>query len=264
MENNSGKLLLFEGIVSVSALINASLGGTCRRSIKRVIAGRKRAVTERRRIDYIRSASAKLGFPLEFADESDIDAMTGGRTHGGIVAEASEAIYPGAGLLDPAKYPFSVLLDGIEDPYSLGHAARSLWCCGADAIIIPRIPYMSDPVVCRASAGAFELIPVFVCKPEEAAGRYRSAGVKTVSAGIRDSVDIYDAVLSLPLLLLCGGENRGISSALSALSDITVRIPYARPFRGSLPAETAVSVFAYEIMNRNRPADPNIGSSGSL
>ena len=242
----------FAGIVSVSALVRAAETGVCRRKILRILIGKERIRTDRRRVEFIKAASSKLGIPLEFTDETTIDSIAGTDSHGGFLAEATPAAYPGIESVSPLKYPFSVLLDGIEDPYSLGHAARVLYCCGADAIILPRLPFASDATVCRASAGAFELLPVFLCDSADAAAAYRRAGVRTVAAGIRDSVDIGDADLSLPMLLICGGEKRGISSAVSEQTDLTVRIPYARPFRGSLPAETAVSVFAYEIMKANR------------
>jgi len=199
----------------------------------------------------LRSAASKLGFEIEKITGEDVDSIAEGKTHGGIFAEVTPAVYPGVEALDPSSSSFSVILDGTEDPYSLGHSARVLYCSGADALIIPRLPDMADKVICRASAGAFELMQVFVCDPAEAVKKYKEAGIKTACMGIRDSVAIRDADLKFPLLLVCGGEKRGISASVSGNADLTVRIPYAREFLGSLPSETALSIFAYEIMSQN-------------
>ena len=59
------------------------------------------------------------------------------------------------------------------------------------------------------------------------------------------------ADLSTPLLFVVGGEKRGISRSLLDVCDLTVRIDYARPFKGSLPAASAVSVIAFEILSQN-------------
>ena len=53
------------------------------------------------------------------------------------------------------------------------------------------------------------------------------------------------------LLLVCGGEKRGISRRVLDTVDLRVKIPYGREFRASLSAASAVTMFAYEIMRQN-------------
>jgi 23S rRNA (guanosine2251-2'-O)-methyltransferase len=60
-----------------------------------------------------------------------------------------------------------------------------------------------------------------------------------------------DANLQFPVLLVIGGEKRGISAALLAQSDCTVRIDYGRNFRGSLSAASAATVLAFEVLRQN-------------
>ena len=76
-------------------------------------------------------------------------------------------------------------------------------------------------------------------------------GYTVASAGIRDSVSIYDVKIKKPLLLIIGGEKRGISSSVLERSDLILRIDYGREFRGSLSAASAASVMAFEIMRQN-------------
>ena len=57
--------------------------------------------------------------------------------------------------------------------------------------------------------------------------------------------------LKKPLILIIGGEKRGISEKILESADIKVRIEYAREFRASLSAASAATMFAYEIMRLN-------------
>ena len=83
---------------------------------------------------------------------------------------------------------------------------------------------------------------------------FRSWGFRVICAGIRDSVDLYEADLRLPLLLVIGGEKRGISRGVLEHADLTVRIGYSdrHGFRGSLPSAASAAVLAFEVMRQNR------------
>ena len=80
----------------------------------------------------------------------------------------------------------------------------------------------------------------------------KKAGYRVLCAGIRNSVSLYEADLKKPILLIVGGEKRGISASLLALADEIVRIDYGRAFRGSLSTASATAVMAFEILHRNQ------------
>lgn len=105
--------------------------------------------------------------------------------------------------------------------------------------------------VARSSAGASELIDMFVASPTDAIDIFKSVGYNVVCAGIRNSVSIYEADLKKPLLIILGGEKRGISRELLDKADETVRIDYGRSFNGSLSTASSVAVFAFEILRKN-------------
>jgi 23S rRNA (guanosine2251-2'-O)-methyltransferase len=67
-----------------------------------------------------------------------------------------------------------------------------------------------------------------------------------------DAVSVYDTELPFPVLLVVGGEKRGISSEFSALCDKTVMLDYGREFRAALSAASASSIIAFEIFRQNR------------
>lgn len=243
--------IYLEGITSVSALIKAAENGSARRKIIKVYFDKARMHKDFRRAGFLKSAATRLGFEFCETDEKSIDSMCSGKTHGGICAQVTEAVYP---ELTDDSVPvdgFCVMLDGAEDPYTLGNCIRSLYCCGADALILPhRLPDGADGVIARSSAGTSELLPIFLCDSESAVKIFKDHGYKAICAGIRDSVASNEADLSKPLLLIAGGEKRGISSKVTALCDATVRIPYGREFMGSMSTSASISVLAYEVMRR--------------
>ena len=249
---NTDNQILFEGITSISALISAVRNRRCRRKIKRIYFDKSKIRKERGRFQFIKYASEELGFELEIIDSELISKKASGKTHGGILAEVTEAEYP---EFDPACIPkkgFAAVIEGVEDPYSFGYSLRSLYACGCDAVILPRhLPSAADSTLCKASAGASELIEIYMGDTAEIAEYYKKASYTIACAEIRESVPCSDANLNLPLLLIIGGEKRGISSKLSSLKDFNIRIPYARDFLGSLSTASAVSILAYEVVRQN-------------
>jgi 23S rRNA (guanosine2251-2'-O)-methyltransferase len=148
---------------------------------------------------------------------------------------------------------FYVYLEGIEDPYNFGYAIRSLYAAGVSGIILPPRNWMSAAgVVARASAGASESLPIFEAEGEDAVKLFREVGYSILCAGIRDSVSVFDEEFPYPVLLVVGGEKRGISRALLDSADRIVRIDYGRDFSGSLSAASAATVLAFEIYRQNR------------
>ena len=107
-------------------------------------------------------------------------------------------------------------------------------------------------VVARSSAGASELMNLFICEPSEGVKFMKEQGYRVLCAGIRDSVSLYETKLSKPLLVILGGEKRGISRALLEQADEIVRIDYGSSFGGSLSTSAAAAVFAFEILRVNR------------
>lgn len=148
---------------------------------------------------------------------------------------------------------FYLILDGIEDPYNFAYAIRSVYAAGADGVIVPSYRFNnSHGLICKGSAGTSELLDIFECDIFEAIDIFKSKGYKVASAGIRDSESLYDADLKKPLLLIIGGEKRGISSEVLEKSDMIVRIEYGKTFRGSLTASSAATILSFEVYRQNK------------
>lgn len=243
---------VFEGLISIRALLDGVRLGTTDRKIERVLYDPDRYADPRKKPElmWLKKTGERMGFAVQECPRDEIEVLTTGSSHGGIVAIAGERTLPAP---EPVPGGFYMLLEGIEDPYNFGYALRSIYAAGADGVVLTPRNWMSAAgVVCRSSAGASELLPLSVAEPTDAVSIFRSRGYKIVCADLREAVDVYDAELRRPLLLIVGGERRGISRALLESADLRVRLPYGRDFGASLSAASAASVLAYEILRQNR------------
>ena len=243
---------VFEGMSSISAIIKAFENKKSDRKIITVLVDKNKTVSKKRELSFLRVKSKALGFNIEVVEPEIIDQMTTGMSHGGIIAQCSERTFSELqpSLIKPDGVYF--MFEGIEDPYNFGYSVRSLYASGCDGIILSPRNWMSAAgVVARSSAGTSELIDMFVAEPLEAADIFSSMGYKIVCAGIRDSVSLFSADLSKPLLVVMGGEKRGISRAMLDKADQIVRIDYGRDFNGSLSTAASTAIFAFEILKNN-------------
>jgi 23S rRNA (guanosine2251-2'-O)-methyltransferase len=195
--------------------------------------------------------------PLERPERAAMDALAVGTSHGGIMAEVGERYLSPLAELASVPDPFVVLLDGIEDRYNFGASLRSLFAAGATGLVVRARNWLSaTAVVARASAGASELLPIAVVDdPLDAVQHLRAAGIAVVAAAERpDAVPLRQVDLRRPLLLLIGGERRGVMRSLLATVDAVTRIPYARADAPSLGTAAAAAVIGFEVM-RQRAQD---------
>lgn len=242
---------LLEGMTSISALLNTSSTVNDRRILTIQIDESKRR-SKASEIGFLTAKAKELDFTIEFVSTDIIEQTTVGTSHGGIVAFCSERTFPFLETHHIDRNGFYVYLEGIEDPYNFGNAIRSLYAAGVSGIVIPPRNWMSaSGVVARASAGTSERIPIYISDSDSVVDKFHQVGYRVCCAGIRDSVSVFEADLSYPLLLVIGGEKRGISRSILNQSDIILRIDYGREFRGSLSASSSAAILAFEIMRKN-------------
>lgn len=245
---------LFEGMTAISAVLDPANRAFNDRRILSVFVDKTRMDKKAREIGFLRRMAKEMGFAIQEVRPDDLNALTSGTTHGGIAAVCSARTLPALEKSMDQILPdgFYVLLDGIEDPYNFGYTVRSLYAAGADGVILPPRNWMTeDGLVARASAGTSEKMPLYVCDPSASVALFHRAGYRVACAGIRDSVDLYEANLRLPLLLVIGGEKRGISRGVLSQTDLTVRIGYKGSFRGSLSSAASAAVLAFEVSRQN-------------
>jgi 23S rRNA (guanosine2251-2'-O)-methyltransferase len=244
---------VFEGMTSIRAILRGIDSGVNNRSIKKILFDKEKLKKIAKDIGYLRAVSEKYGYEICETHSEELDRITLGTSHGGVVAIAGERTLPHLTSPDMLELRgYYAMIQGIEDPYNFGYSLRSLYAMGCSGIILDERNWMSAAgVVARSSAGASEQFKIFVAEPMEAAEIFKSRGYKIVCADERTDNVLGKCELTLPLLLIVGGEKRGISRALLDTADILLKIDYAREFRASLSAASATTMFAYEIARQN-------------
>jgi 23S rRNA (guanosine2251-2'-O)-methyltransferase len=130
---------------------------------------------------------------------------------------------------DPQKYPYIVLLDGIQDTRNMGAIIRSAYCTGISGIVIPakRSAPMSGATY-KASAGLAEHVEIY--QPEtsyKAALEIKAAGYNLYLAALggKNAIEID---YKTPLCVVIGNESLGISSEILKLGE-KVTLPQRKP-----------------------------------
>ena len=245
---------VFEGMTSIRAIIKSIDECKNTRRILKILFDKDKLSKISKEVGYFKAVSSKYGFELIETSSEELNKITLGNSHGGIVAITTvreiEDFTSATSL--PAR-GFYAMIQGIEDPYNFGYSLRSLYAVGADGIILPKRNWMSAAgVVCRSSAGASELFDMYEGDPVEVIKIFKAKGYTIICAEEDTSNVLGECDLPLPILLVVGGEKRGISKSVLDLADIKVKITYGRDFRASLSAASATTMFAYEIMRQNK------------
>jgi 23S rRNA (guanosine2251-2'-O)-methyltransferase len=173
---------------------------------------------------------AALVAPIAYADADELCAAT-----------ALEA----AGLL--------VALDGVADPRNLGAVIRTAAAAGAHGILLGTEETVGiTPAVAKTAAGALESIPV---AREPKLGRrlesLKSRGFRVVALDARSDRPWDAEVYRGRVVVVAGGEGRGLRRGLLEIADARVALPLARGVE-SLNVSVAVAAVLYEVVRQRR------------
>ena len=191
------------------------------------------------------------------ADElpaGELTRLAGSPDHQGIVAEVDPYPYADPGALLDAPDALVVALDQVQDPRNLGAICRSAEVAGAAGVLIPaRRAARVTAVACKASAGAVEHLPVARARNlAEWLAEAKQAGAWVYGAR-PDAPTRYDAVdWGGRVVLVLGGEGKGIRPRVAAACDALVAIPQAGRV-GSLNVAAAASVLVFEALRQRGP-----------
>ena len=244
---------VFEGMTSIRAIIRGIDSGINDRPINQIFFDKDKIKKISKEVGYLKAVSKKYGYELIETTGGELEKITLGNSHGGLVAVTGERTLP---YLDENSdilpHGFYVMIEGIEDPYNFGYSLRSLYAMGCSGVILTERNWMSAAgVVCRSSAGASEMFKVYKSNPSDCVKIFKEKGYKVVCADENTDNILGECELKLPILLIVGGEKRGISRAIIDSADILVKIGYGREFNASLSAASATTMFSYEISRQN-------------
>ena len=200
-------------------------------------------------------AAARAGLHVRHAPREELDVLTGGVVHQGVVA-LGPAWAP-APLERVAGGDLLVLLDGITDPQNLGAIARTAEAVGAGGLVLPRRRSAAfSPAAHKAAAGALAWLPVAVV-PNLVRALGELAGAGFWSAGLaQGGDDLYTSgLLDGKVALVVGAEGAGLSRLVRERCDGLIGIPQ-RGRTDSLNASVASAVALYEVLRRRTATGP--------
>lgn len=206
-------------------------------------------------VSRITALARERTIPLQIVPEERLTRLTC-KQHQGVIAFISEIEYTPLETLIPMLYeagrsPFVLLLDGLTDVRNFGAIARTAECAGVDALIIPErgsVTVTADAI--KTSAGALHRLPVCrVSSIMSAVSLLQASGLKIVAASEK-ARDVYtETELRLPLGLVLGAEDEGVSEEVLRRADHIVRIPQVGAI-GSLNVSVAAGILIYEIVRQ--------------
>ncbi|MDZ7293020.1 MAG: RNA methyltransferase [candidate division KSB1 bacterium] len=210
------------------------------------------------RIEDILAVAEEQAIPVKYVAAEEIDALTKGRSHGGLAAictpkpkfEIDKLIELCRKLSEPA---FLLLIEGTEDAQNLGYTLRSAEALGAHAVLLKKHVWNFDAAaVSRASSGAFERMPlVQIEHAEKELLPLQRLGIKIYGCIGGAKRTIYEVDLTGPVMLAIGGERRGLSGAVREMCNGFIRIPMAVGAT-SLALSHAAAVVMAEVMRQRR------------
>jgi 23S rRNA (guanosine2251-2'-O)-methyltransferase len=182
------------------------------------------------------------------------------KNHQGIIAFISPITYYQLEDIIPFVYekgkdPLIVLLDGITDIRNFGAIARTCECAGVDAIVIPENESVSvNADAMKTSAGALNIIPV--CKERsinKAIRLLKDNGIKILAATEKAIINYTNVSYTIPIAVVIGAEDTGISVENLQICDEIVKIPQFGSI-SSLNVSVATSIIIYEaVRQRTNP-----------
>ncbi|MGI6074553.1 MAG: 23S rRNA (guanosine(2251)-2'-O)-methyltransferase RlmB [Fermentimonas sp.] len=193
--------------------------------------------------------------PMQRVPVERIDRITT-KNHQGVLAFVASVTYQKIENIIPMLYeegknPFIVVLDGITDVRNFGAIARTCEVAGVDAIVIPSRGSVSvNADAMKTSAGALHTIPV--CREnslKDTIAFMKNSGLKVVAATEKASELYTDCDMSVPIALLMGSEDVGISMDNIRISDSLVKLPQYGNIE-SLNVSVAAGVLIYEVIRQ--------------
>ncbi len=149
--------------------------------------------------------------------------------------------------------PLLLALDGVEDAGNMGAILRSAEAMGVHCVMVPKRRSASiTPAVVRSSAGAlFHLAIDKVTNLSRALRKMKDEGLWVVGTHLEKGSAPWDVDLTLPLVVVVGNEERGISRMVRKICDFLVKIPMEGKV-GSLNVSAATVVLLYEVLRQRK------------
>ncbi len=206
-------------------------------------------------IDTIRSLAEQYLVPINKVPVEKLNSFNVSN-HEGCVAVISRIQYQNlqdviSFTVEKGETPLFLMLDSITDIRNIGAIARSAFCFGVHAIIIPDkgVGALNEDAI-LTSAGALEKLAI--CRVNslmKAVDELHLNGIKVFASEMTASKKLFDMDLKEPCAIVLGGEEQGIYPALMKICDEQFAIPMTGDFE-SLNVSVANGIILYEVMKQ--------------
>lgn len=178
------------------------------------------------------------------------------KNHQGVIAFISAVSYASleniiSSAYDEGRNPFILILDRITDVRNLGAIVRTAECVGIDAIVIPdKNTARLGGDAFKTSAGALSRVPI--CRERNLKGTItylKNSGLQVVGCTEKASKLIYDIDYDMPLAIVMGSEEDGISPECLSLCNERVKVPMFGKI-ASLNVSVATGLVLYEAVRK--------------
>jgi 23S rRNA (guanosine2251-2'-O)-methyltransferase len=200
--------------------------------------------------------AAEHAVPVKHVDGGQLDAMTHGSTHGGVVAICTAKPRWTSGQLlkhldTLAEPPLLLLIEGIDDARNLGFTLRTADALGIHAVLIKKHLWDFDPVeVARPASGAYERLPLVQISDLELLQTLQREGIQLIGCIANARRTIHQADLTTGTILAIGGEKRGLSGAVRGICDRYMTIPTKEGASSLSLSHAAAIVMAEAVRQR--------------
>jgi len=208
-------------------------------------------------LESLREAAGDV--PIVECARAELDRLLPHALHQGVLLQADPLPILNADAWTRSSFPddsIIVALDGVEDPHNFGAIVRSATACGARAVMFAQDRAAPvSPAAVKSAAGAIEYIDLV-----QAANLVRSiealkkAGFWIAALHADAPQPIWEANLAGRIVLVIGGEGKGIRRLVSERSDFHLRIPLPGPIT-TLNASVSAAIALAEC-RRQRAAKP--------
>ena len=203
----------------------------------------------------IKSLATQNNIPINYVPIEKLNSFNV-EQHEGFIALLSRVHYQElqqviSWVVDKGEVPLFLILDGITDIRNIGGIARTAFCTGVQALIIPDkgVGALNEDAV-LTSAGALEKIAI--CRVNslmKAVDELHLNGIKVLASEMTASKRVFDVDFKEPVAVVMGSEEKGIYPALMKQCDEKFKIPMVGDFE-SLNVSVATGMILYEAMKQ--------------
>jgi 23S rRNA (guanosine2251-2'-O)-methyltransferase len=210
------------------------------------------------RLNLLIKLARENNVPIETMPKTDFQKQYRSLNHQGVVGvfaviqalELDELVQQ---AFQRSQLPVLVVLDSIQDPQNLGAIIRSAESLGVHGMILPKNRTSTiNETVAKCSSGAIEHLPIaWVTNLTRGVEQLKEKGFWVAGVVPDGDIPCHQYKFDTPVVLVLGGEEKGIRPLLKKSCDVTLNIPMQGAI-GSLNASAAAAILFYEALRQKK------------